>query len=103
MTLAPEFDAQDLVGSAEVVSVAGFAQPSPLAGGLAGLPTSRLGTIVLAGFVTRIGNEKLGATVAFASGLFAAHREPQLREAKSGRKRKKKNRRTRSRKKEEET
>src|SRR5258708_6233644 len=40
MTLAPEFDTQDLVGSAEVVAVAGFAQPSPLAGGIAGLPAS---------------------------------------------------------------
>jgi len=92
MTLAPEFDAEDLVGSAEVVSVAGFAQPSLLAGGLAGLLTSGLGTIVLAALVTRIGNEKLGATAAFASGLLAAHREPHLKEAQPGRKRKKKNR-----------
>jgi len=86
MSLAPEFDTQDLVGSAEVVAVASFAEPAPLTGCLAGLPTSGLGTIVLAGFVTRIGNEKLGATAAFASGLLAAHREPQLKEAQSGRK-----------------
>jgi hypothetical protein len=92
MALAPKFDAEDLVGSAEVVAVAGLAQPPPLAGGLAGQPTSGLGTIVLAGFVAWIGNEKLGATAAFASGLLAAHREPQLKEAQPGRKRKKKNR-----------
>jgi hypothetical protein len=92
MALAPELDAAHLVGTAEVVAVAGLAQPAPLTGGLAGLPTSGLGTIVLAGLVTRIGNEKLGATAAFASGLLAAHREPQLKEVASARKRKKKNR-----------
>jgi hypothetical protein len=92
MTLAPELDAAHLVGTAEVVAVARFAQPSPLAGGLAGPPTIRLGTIVLAGFVARIGNEKLGATAAFASGVLAAHREAHLKEAQPGRKRKKKNR-----------
>jgi len=92
MALAPELDAEHLVGTAEVIAVGGFAQPAPLTGGLAGLPTSGLGTIVLAGLVTRIGNEKLGATAAFASGLLAAHREPLLKEAQPGRKRKKKNR-----------
>jgi len=92
MALAPELDAAHLIGTAEVVPVGGFAQPAPLTGGLAGLPTSGLGTIVLAALVTRIGNEKLGATVAFASGLLAAHREPHLKEAQPGRKRKKKNR-----------
>jgi len=75
MALAPELDAAHLIGTAEVVPVGGFAQPAPLTGGLAGLLTSGLGTIVLAVLVTRIGNEKLGATAAFASGLLEAHRE----------------------------
>src|SRR5688572_5976726 len=86
MTLAPELDAQQLVGTAEVVAVAGLAQPAPLTGGFAGLPTRGLGTVVLAGLVTRIGEEKLGATAAFASGLLAAHREPHHAERLRGRK-----------------
>src|SRR5437016_14480510 len=87
MALAPELDAAHLVGTAEIVAIGSFAQPAPLTGGLAGLPTSGLGTIVLAGLATRIGKEKLGATVAFASGLLAAHREPHLKGAQAGRKR----------------
>ena len=50
MALAPELDAAHLIGTAEVVPVGGFAQPAPLTGGLAGLPTIGLGTIVLGGF-----------------------------------------------------
>src|SRR5438093_7476614 len=42
-----------------------------------------LRTIVLAGFVTRSGDEKLGATAASASGLLAAHGEPHLKEQRS--------------------
>jgi hypothetical protein len=86
MTLAPEFHTQDLVGAAKVVAVVGFAQPAALTGGLAGLPTSGLGTIVLASLVTRIGNEKLGATAAFASALCSAHCEPHHSERLRGRK-----------------
>ena len=86
MTLAPELVAQELVGTAEVVAVAGLAQPAALTGGLAGLLTSGLGTIVLASLVTRIGNEKLGATAAFASGLLTAHRELHHAERLRGRK-----------------
>jgi hypothetical protein len=86
MTLAPEFHPQDLVGTAKVVAVAGLAQPASLTGGLAGLPTRGLGTVVLAGLVTRIGEEKLGATAAFASGLLKAHREPHHAERLRGRK-----------------
>jgi hypothetical protein len=86
MALAPELDTAHLVGTAEVIAVGGFAQPTPLTGGLAGLPTRGRRTVVLAGFVARIGNEKLGATAAFASGLLAAHREPHHAERLRGRK-----------------
>src|SRR5438128_2295095 len=75
MTLAPELDAADLVGSPEVVAIAGLAQPAPLTGCLAGLSTRGVRTIVLAALVTRIRNEQLGARPAFASGLLAAHCE----------------------------
>jgi len=74
MAPAPELNAPDLLGSAEVVAVASLAQPPPLTGCVTGPPTSGLGTIVLASLVTRIGDEKLGATAAFASDLVAAHR-----------------------------
>jgi hypothetical protein len=102
MAPAPELDAANLVGSAKVVAVARLAQPTPLTGRVTGPSTNGLGTIVLASLVTRIGDEKLGATAAFASGRVAAHREPDLEEAQSGRKSKRRIRRTRNPKKEEE-
>ena len=101
MAIAPELDAAHLVGTAEVVAVAGLAQPAALTGGLAGLLTSGLGTIVLASLVTRIGNEKLGATAAFASALCSAHREPHHSEGLRGKKTSKDTGRRRNRKKEE--
>ena len=102
MALAPALDAADLVRSAEVVAVAILAQPPSLGGGLTGLPASGLATVVLAICGPRIRNEKLRATVAFASGLRLAHRELHLGDAPQGRKRKRRPERTRKRKKQEE-
>jgi hypothetical protein len=76
MTLTPQLDATDFIGPAKMVSVAMFAEPALLAGGLAGLSASGLGTITLAIQGPRIGDEELRATAAFASAQRAAHREP---------------------------
>jgi hypothetical protein len=93
MALAPQLDAPDLVGSAKIVAVTGFAQPPSLAGGLAGLATRGLGTIPLAIVGAWIRKEKLSATTAFTSHLRAAHREPDLEATPPGRKRKRRTRR----------
>jgi hypothetical protein len=101
MTLAPQLDAADFVGSAEMVSVAIFAEPASLAGSLAGQTASGLETVALAILGPRVGNEKLGATAAFTSGQRAAHRKPYPRNPRTGRKSKKKTGRKRNPKKEE--
>jgi hypothetical protein len=88
MALAPQLDAADFVSSAEVVTVAIFAQPPSLAGCLTGLLASGLGTIPLPILGAPIGEEELRATTAFASGLRQAHRERYLEAPHSGRKRK---------------
>jgi len=88
MAFAPLLDAADFLRSTKVVAVSVLAQPSSLAGCLAGLAARGLGTVALAVFGPRIGNEKLGATAAFASGLRVAHRGPDLAASLSGRKRK---------------
>jgi hypothetical protein len=86
MAFAPDLDTANFVRSAEVVAVAILAEPPSMAGCLAGLSARGLGTVALAIFGPGIGNEKLGATTAFASGLRAAHREPHPRERRTGRK-----------------
>ena len=86
MVFAPQLDAADLVGSAEVVAITVLAQPSTLAGALTGFAASCAGTVVLAILGPRIGNEELGATAAFASGLSTAHRKPHLGERPTERK-----------------
>jgi len=101
MTLAPQLDTADFVSAAEMVAVAIFAEPALLAGGLAGLSASGLGTVALAIQGPRIGNEKLIATAAFASGQRAAHRKPYPGDPRTGRKSKKKIGRKRNPKKEE--
>src|SRR6059036_1587472 len=101
MALAPQLHAPDLVSSAEVVTVAVLAQPPSLAGRLAGLAKGGRGTVALAVLSAAIGNEKLGATATFASGLRAAHRGPDLEAARSRRKRKRRTARRRNRNKEE--
>ena len=86
MVLAPELDPAHWLSTAEVVAVARFTQPAPLAGCLAGLAAGGLRTIALAILGARIGNEKLAATPAFSSGLCSAHCEPHHAERVRGRK-----------------
>ena len=102
MTLAPALDAANLIRSAEVVAVAIFTHPPPLAGRLTGVPTSRLGTVALAIFSPRIGMEELAATAAFAAGQRAAHRVRHFGDARPGRKRKRRTGSRPNRKKEAE-
>src|SRR5438093_7782330 len=101
MALAPGLHTTHGLRTAEVIAVAILAQPSSLAGGLAGLPTSGFGTIPLTIGGLRIRNKKLIATAAFASLLRMAHREPNLRRTRPGRKRKRRPR-TRAKPKKEE-
>src|SRR6266849_10648160 len=86
MAFAPDLDTANFVRSAKVVTVAVLPEPPSLAGCLTGLSASGLRTVVLAIFGPWIGNEKLGATTAFASRLRAAHRAPHPRERRTGRK-----------------
>jgi hypothetical protein len=102
MALAPGLDAADFGRSSKVIAVAIFAQPFALAVCLAGLAASGLETIALAVLSSRVGNEELGATAAFASGLRVDHAAHQLAAARSGRKRKKKTGKKMKSKKEEE-
>jgi len=89
MAFAPDLDTAHFVRSAEVVAVAILAEPPSLAGCLTGVSAGGLGTMALAIFGPWIGNEKLAATTAFASGLgAAAHGGPHFEEALPGRKRK---------------
>jgi hypothetical protein len=90
MTLAPQLHAPDGGGSAEVVAVPVFAQPTLLTGRLTGVLTLRLGTITLAICRPRVRNEKLAAATAFSSDHRAAHRVPKPAAARFGRKSKKK-------------
>jgi hypothetical protein len=73
MLLAPLSYALDFARPTEAVTVAVFAEPTPLSGGLAGLAASRLETVLLPIHRSRIGNEHLAATAAFTSGCPAAH------------------------------
>ena len=84
--LAPQLHSPDLIGSAEVVSVAGFAQPSPLTGRLTGLAAGGLGTVVLAIRGACIRKKEVTATTTLASGWRAAHRAPEFAAVGSGRK-----------------
>jgi hypothetical protein len=102
MTLAPGLHPAHRFRPTEVIAVAVLPQPPMLAGGLAGLLTTRLGTISLPVGCPRIGKKKLGATKAFTPGLRAAHEEPTLRGTQRRRKRKRTQPRRSSPKKEEE-
>jgi hypothetical protein len=75
MVAPPLLDTPDLVGPAEGVTVAVFAQPPPLTGSLAGVPTIGVGTVLLAIDGSRIGNEEFIAATALASARRMAHRE----------------------------
>jgi hypothetical protein len=60
-------------GSAEDIAVAVLAEPTTLAGGLAGLATVRLGAVTLAIRGARIREEELAATEALATAWRTAH------------------------------
>jgi hypothetical protein len=86
MSLAPSLHTAHSRRTAEVVAIAVLAQPPTLAGGLTGLATGRLGTILLPVNGAGIGKEKLLTTAAFTSFRRTAHREPKLRGARPARK-----------------
>ena len=102
MTFAPQSHTLDRSGSAEVVAIPGFVQPTLLTGRLAGVLALRLGTITLASCGSRVRNEKPAAAAAFSSGHRAAHRAPKPAAARFGRKSKKKTPKKNQLKKEEE-
>jgi hypothetical protein len=88
MTPAPGLHTLHRLWTAEVIAIAVLAQPSALAGGLAGLPTGGLETIALPIGSSRIWDKQLITTAAFASVQRAAHRAPNLRGTRGRRKRK---------------
>jgi hypothetical protein len=57
MGAAPEAHPLDVLGTAEVITVVGFGEPSALALGLAGAPTRRLRAEALASDIARVGTE----------------------------------------------
>jgi len=59
---APLPDALDLGRAAEIITVGRFAQPTTLAGGLAGLAARGLGAVALASGAARVGSKE-GLTV----------------------------------------
>ena len=85
----PLLHASDFLGAAEGVAVAVLAQPAALAGGLAGTPAIRLGTVLLPIGGAPVGQEQPTATKALASAWRAAHRERDARNRRAERKPKK--------------
>jgi hypothetical protein len=76
MGLSPLLNTPHILGPAEVISVARFVQPPPLAGGLARPATIRRQTIKLAGGIMPVrGKEKIAATALASSGN-GTHRVP---------------------------
>jgi len=73
MALAPLAYTLDVGPAAEVIFVLRFAQPTPLALGLAGFATLGLGTKLLMPPIARIGHEQLFAMQAFAA-MTGGHR-----------------------------
>ena len=76
MSLTPLPNALGVVRPTEVIAVGRFAQPPSLTGQFAGLPTSRLATVMLVMLVAVIGEEKVGATAALTSLGLRGHRGP---------------------------
>ena len=64
--MAPRLDPLHVKRAAKVVAVGTLVQPAPLTGRLAGLPASRLGTVMLALVIAKIREEKLAATATLA-------------------------------------
>jgi hypothetical protein len=102
MAFAPQLHPAHGLRSPEVIAVAVFTQPPVLAGCLACLLATRLGTIPLSVGGPRIRNKKLAATAAFTPGLRAAHGEPNLRRIRRRRKQKRRSPRKSRPKKEEQ-
>jgi hypothetical protein len=67
MGLAPLLHSLGILGAAEVIAIAGPAQPAVLAGTLADLAALRLGTVNLVMSVAIIRKKKLLATTALAT------------------------------------
>ena len=76
MSLTPLPHAPGVVRPAEVIPVGRFVQPSALAGQFAGLPTSRLTTVMLVMLVAVIEEEEIAATAALTSLGLQGHRGP---------------------------
>ena len=76
MGFAPLSDPLHVLGVAEVISIAWFAQPAPLTGSFAGLATSRSQTENLTAGIMNVGGEKGFAAAALASIVLGTHRSP---------------------------
>ena len=74
MSLTPLPHAPGVVRPTEVIPVVRFVQPSALAGRFAGLPTSRLATVMLVMLVAVIEEEEIAATAALTSLGLRGHR-----------------------------
>jgi hypothetical protein len=90
MELSPGLHPLHGARAAEVITIAVFAEPTALAGELAGLLTFRVRTIPLPIRRARIRKKKPAAMTALSAGWRAAHDEPKLRRIPERRKRKKK-------------
>jgi len=88
MELSPVLHPFHGARSAEVIAIAVFAEPSALAGELAGLLTFRGRTVPLVIGSPWIRKKKTAAMAAFTPGWRAAHVEPNLRRIQESRKRK---------------
>ena len=97
MILSPLLDALHMIGTAEVIAIFGFVQPSALTLGLTGLSALRLGTVALVSHIAVVGNEEdlTVLTLAFSDGVSHGPESPQAydlgdgggKEAEEGRKR----------------
>ena len=76
MGLSPLLNAPHVLRTAEVIPVAGFVQPPPLAGGLAGPATIRGRTIKLAIRIMPVRRKENIAATALASSGNGTHRVP---------------------------
>ena len=76
MGFTPLLDPFHVLGVAEVISVAWFAQPAPLTGGFAGLATSRSQTEKLTTGIMNVRSKTCLAAAAFASVMLGTHRLP---------------------------
>ena|SRR5437016_9341004 len=74
MGLAPLPHTPGVVRVPEVIAIGRLAQPTPLAGRLAGLVAGALAAVTLAPVVTIIGEEELAATTALTPLRFRTHR-----------------------------